>query len=331
VQAGNGAADKTAVITGGNAGLGYACSRTILAADEGWQVVLAGRDPERTASAVARLVEQTGSECVTSLRLDLASLASVRRFADTYAAQDLPPLRALVCNAGVQVVDRVAYTEDGFELTFGVNHLGHFLLANLLLPRLAAPGRIIFVSSDTHDPARHTGMPAPRYRSPKMLAWPERYPDPEAARESMAQAGQRRYTTSKLCNIYCANELARRLEQVGLSAPSHPITGNAFNPGMMPGTGLARGYGLLQRFGWYVALPALRATLRPAFLASVRDSGAALAHLVIDQALAKVTGKYFSGEAMVPSSHESYDEMRAAELWQGSTELVRLAQDETFV
>ena len=94
--------------------------------------------------------------------MDLASLRSVRAFVEDVRGAALPPLHAIVCNAGVQVVSGTERTEDGVEMTFGVNHLGHFALVQGLLDELAHPARIVVVSSGTHDPAKHTGMPDPR-------------------------------------------------------------------------------------------------------------------------------------------------------------------------
>ena len=89
------------------------------------------------------------------------------------APPTLPPVHAIVCNAGVQVVSGTEATEDGVEMTFGVNHLGHFALVQGLLDHLARPARIVVVSSGTHDPAKHTGMPDPRYTSAAELARPD--------------------------------------------------------------------------------------------------------------------------------------------------------------
>ena len=245
------------------------------------------------------------------MKLDLASLESVRQFASALAERDLPPLRGLVCNAGLQVVSGSTFTEDGFETTFGVNHLGHFLLANLLAPRLVGPARILFVSSGTHDPSRKTGMPAPRYDTAARLAHP-----PVSATQDPGLEGRRAYTTSKLCNILCTYELDRRLRQAGLSTVERPITVNAFDPGLMPGSGLARDYGALAQLGWRYVLPVL-ALFAPG-VHTTKRSGKALARLVLDPGLERVSGKYFEGARAVPSSDESYDEAKAAELWEGS-------------
>jgi NAD(P)-dependent dehydrogenase (short-subunit alcohol dehydrogenase family) len=320
--------DKTVIITGGNAGLGYACAETLVAARQGWCVVMASRDPAKASAAAAKLIAQTPGAWVETLPLDLASLASVRSFAATFAARGWPPLRALVCNAGVQGVSGITYTQDGFESTFGVNHLGHFLLTHLLLKHLTAPARIVVVSSDTHDPVRHTGMPMPHFTTAEALAWPEK--DPTPAPKDLRVLGGRRYTTSKLCNILFTYELARRLQKEGLSTDEKPITVNAFNPGLMPGTGLARAYPPLLRLGWYVLLPLVLPLARwfvP--MNTVQASGRALARLVMDPALEAVSGQYFSGMEAVRSSQASYERPPAQELWEGSVKLVKLAQSET--
>ena len=114
---------KTAIITGATSGLGLECARALLRSDSSWHIVLPARDMGRGAAAA----EELGERC-TVMPMDLASLASVRAFTDTVAAAALPPLHAIVCNAGLQVVSGTEWTYDGIEMTFGVNHLGHFAL-----------------------------------------------------------------------------------------------------------------------------------------------------------------------------------------------------------
>jgi light-dependent protochlorophyllide reductase len=318
--------DKTVIITGGNTGLGYECAKAIAASQPGWQIVIAGRSKQRISEAAQQLAELVPNAQVATLTLDLASLDSVRDFVNEFTAQDFPPLHALVCNAGIQVISGTTYTAEGFETTFGVNHLGHFLLVNLLLQHLAAPARIIVVSSDTHDPALSTGMPAPVYENAAALAWPEKSaPAPHTMDE--ATLGRQRYTTSKLCNIYFTYELSRRLEQQGLSTHEKPITANAFNPGLMPGTGLARDYTPFQRFAWNYVLPVIRPLARHFIpMNSTQESGQALARLVLDPSLENISGKYYSGLKEIPSSQESYDLPKAFELWETSASLVKLTR-----
>jgi NAD(P)-dependent dehydrogenase (short-subunit alcohol dehydrogenase family) len=314
---------KTVIVTGGNTGLGYQCARALAASSSEWHVIIASRNPDRAATAVKDLIAQTRNEHIDAMIVDLASLASVRRFAQDYAQRDLPPLRAVICNAGIQIVSGTTYTEDGFETTFAVNHLGHFLLVNLLLRHLVAPARVVFVSSGTHDPAQRTAMPAPHYRDTKSLA----YPDTKA--DDAGTAGRRAYTTSKLCNLLCAYELARRLQAEGRSTEQHPITANVFDPGLMPGSGLARDYGIMQRFAWRFILPLLRLFVPD--VNSPATSGSTLARLVLDPRFERVTGKYFVGLKEMSSSQESYDQAKAAELWKTSAELVQLQPHETIL
>ena len=96
--------------------------------------------------------------------------------------------------------------------------------------------------------SRLTGVRPPRYRDPKALAWPEKYPDDEERNETPQTVGFRRYSTSKLCDLFYAYELSGRLQLEGFSTPEHPITVNAFDPGLMPGTKLAEDHGAFERF-----------------------------------------------------------------------------------
>src|SRR2546425_691502 len=168
---------QTVILTGGTSGLGYACARTIAASHPDWYLVIPSRNQRQGTQAVNTLQQQTGNQHIEGMPLDLASLASVRAFAKDFAGRSLPPLHAVICNAGLQVVSGTTYTQDGFEMTFGVNCLGHFLLVNLLLHHLVAPARIVFVSSDAHDPessksflSRMGRTVPPRYRDARALA-----------------------------------------------------------------------------------------------------------------------------------------------------------------
>lgn len=315
--------DHTIVITGGNAGIGLACGQALAAADPRAHLVLACRDVAGASVQAQRIAARSGAR-VEALPLDLASLASVRAFA-VRLADGRPPLRTLVCNAGTQVVRGTRYTQDGMELTFGVNHLGHFLLANLLLPRMER-GRIVFVTSGTHDPQRRTGMPAPHVRTAEQLAYPERHPDPAEQGESASIAGRRRYTASKLCNVMCAYEMHRRLQAAGRTA----VTCNAFDPGAVPGTGLARDWPAPMRFAWNNVGRALVPVLRAAGLpfSTPARSGAALARVAADPALEGVSGRYWEIGHEARSSAESYDEARARALWDDSARLAGLRRDE---
>ena len=323
---------NTAIVTGANTGLGFECARA-LAETRDWHVVVACRSAEKGREAVKRLIAQTRqkeieAKEIEAMTLDLASLESVRNFARDYAAERRPQLRAIVCNAATQIVTGRTFTKDGFETTFAVNHLGHFLLVNLMLAQMAPPARIVVVSSGTHDPAQTTGMPPPIYRRARILARPDE--DSKPLDDPQGTAGRRAYTTSKLCNVLFTYELDRKLragKAVGQNGSS--ITVNAFDPGLMPGTGLARDYGRMARFAWRFVLPVLRPFVPN--VNSAARSGRSLASMVTEPRFERISGKYFQGARDVPSSKDSYDPAMAAELWQSSAAMVKLTLDETIL
>jgi len=310
------------LITGGNSGIGLECARRL--AREPLALVIASPDRERSARVVEELRRETGNPAVEEMGLDLGSLADVRRFAAALRERH-PRLHGLVLNAGVQFRRGPLRSADGFERTFAVNHLGHFLLTQLLLEplRAGAPARILVVSSGVHDPSRTTGMPDP---------W---IPDLEAAARDGAPPGQpfsgpRAYVNSKLCNLWFAYELVRRIEAAGLQREGRPLSVNAFEPGLVPGTGLARDYPAPLRLVWRRVLPLLARFV--SMVNRPETSGAALAELLLDPDLAAVSGRYFPSHTRfraAPSSHESYDEARARELWELSLRLCRLTPGES--
>jgi NAD(P)-dependent dehydrogenase (short-subunit alcohol dehydrogenase family) len=309
-------AHHSIIITGGNSGLGYQCAKAIARSSRGWQIIIASRNFPRVKSAVSRLITETNYPHIQGLELDLASLQSVRHFVRELAQFNILPLKGLVCNAGVQIVSGNTYTVDGFETTFGVNHLAHFLLVNLLLPQMAEGSRIVFVSSDTHDPATQTGMPAPRYESPHQMAFPPEINEMDNA----GSIGQSRYATSKLCNLLCTYELARRLQR-----HQSTISVNAFNSGLMLDTQLARSYSTKQKLALLLSnfLPLLRQVLK---FHNSHNMGQALASVILRPDLDGVTSQYFDGFDRGNSSPESHDERKAVELWDASKILVGLEE-----
>ncbi|MFB7055323.1 oxidoreductase [Streptomyces vinaceus] len=141
---------RTAVITGGNAGIGYHVAEQLARA--GARVVLAGRSAERTRTALDALRAAVPDAWATDVRLDLADLVSVRRAAEQLAAAG--PVDLLVNNAGVTASGKRAETAQGFELMFGTNHLGHFALTLLLAPAMSPEARVVSLGSLTHSRAR---------------------------------------------------------------------------------------------------------------------------------------------------------------------------------
>lgn len=312
-------ATKTIIITGGNTGLGFEAAKVIAGASNEWHVIIASRSQQRGNEAVQELTQTTSNPNISAMVLDLASISSIKHFVDQFTKADLPPLHVLVCNAGAQFAQGTQRTADGIESTFGVNHLGHFLFVRLLLNHLEELGRIIVVSSDTHDPSKKTGMPAPLYTSPTTLA------DPVASDQFLEKLtdlakGQVRYTTSKLCNLYFTYELSRRIQLSNRS-----ISVAAFNPGMMPGKGsaLARDYKPFLRFMWNNVMPLLR-FVRSSIRTTIQ-SGNDLARLVLSSSIN--IGKYWDGPKQIASSEESYNHDRAVELWNWSSERFDLEKE----
>jgi len=198
--AGAGASGRTFLVTGGNTGIGRATA--IALARDGGRVYIACRSAAAGEAAVDAIKAAAGSPEVWLLPLDLASLASVRDCAAAFLARD-EPLHVLVNNAGIG--GQRGLTADGFELHFGVNHLGHFALTSLLRERLKASGpgsRVVTVSSAAHYGAPGIDFDALRRRTPSFT-------------------GQREYAVSKLCNVLFTQELARRAGDVSAYA-LHP-------------------------------------------------------------------------------------------------------------
>ena len=319
---------EAALVPGGNSGIGVECASHLARA--GWRVVIASRNREASTKASRRIARETGNDAVSEMGLDLASTASVRRLAQEIEAADIQ-LRALVCNAGLQVSGGPRLSPDGFELTFAANHLGHFLLTNLLLGRLLAnaPARIVIVSSGVHDPKRWTGMPKPRIEDLGTLA-ATGGPRPDGFDGRLA------YVNSKLCNLWFAYELVRRLEAAGPSSDGRRLTVNAFDPGLVPGSGLARDYPRVLRFMWNRVLPGVARVLTSVIpgINPAHKAGGALARLVLDPALARVSGKYFPSHTRwreARSSDASYDVERARALWEASVRMTHLAPEESPV
>ncbi len=281
---------RTALVTGATSGLGRHTAG-LLAATPGWRVLLGARD----TGAGRRLAADLGASTAV-VPLDLADLGSVRTAAA--AAAGHAPLDALLLVAGLQQPRADRTSAEGFELTFAVNHLGHFLLTRELLPHLAPGARVVVVSSATHvGTLRRSGpFPGPRWAHPRELARPR------------AGSGARAYATSKLANVYFGRELARRHPELSVAV---------YDPGLMPVTGLARAYPAPVR-ALYAALAPLLTRLP--FAQEPARAAAQLTALVTGPA--GRSGRYVERDREAPSSPESTDPDRARELWEVSDELV---------
>jgi NAD(P)-dependent dehydrogenase (short-subunit alcohol dehydrogenase family) len=203
--------DRTAVVTGANGGLGYETALALAAA--GATVVMAARNQAKAATARDRIVAEHPAAQLTLVELDLASLASVRAAASAIAAEH-PVVDLLVNNAGVMGIPERT-TEDGFEMQFGTNHLGHFALTALLLPTLvrrrvdgterAGAARVVTVTSTAHHMGRAVDPDNPHLRG--------------------SYGPWKAYGQSKLANYHFGIGLQRRFERAGVRAESliaHP-------------------------------------------------------------------------------------------------------------
>jgi NAD(P)-dependent dehydrogenase (short-subunit alcohol dehydrogenase family) len=225
---------KSIVMTGGTAGIGCMAAEQMR------------RTPDVRVLVGARGEASSGVE---TRSLDLGRLASVRGFADS-AGEWLgeASIDALVLNAGTQVRALGQRTEDGFEVTFAVNHLAHYLLLRLLTPRLADGAIVVFTTSNLHDPKTNPIAP-PEHADAEGLARGEVTSSPG---EKDAMAPLRAYAASKLCNVLTARALAS-----SDLARARSLRVIAFNPGFTPGTRLIRNHGLAFRSLFALLAPIL--------------------------------------------------------------------------
>ncbi|KAI9150388.1 Short-chain dehydrogenase TIC 32 A, chloroplastic [Paramyrothecium foliicola] len=297
---------RSAIITGGTINLGYHAALDIARQHPDWLVIICSRsDKENAAEKINRTLNQKN---VTFMPLDLSDSKKVRSFAREWSSKSYPPIQALLLNAALQFPDKIVYTDEGIEATFAIAHVGHALLFHLLFPHLAEKARVVVTASGVHDPALSTGMPKAIFTTAEALA----HPPAEIANGN----GQRHYCNSKLANIMWTYALQKRLDE---RVPQRRITVNAFDPGLMPGSGLAREYPPAFRFAWQKIMPRVTPLLRILFTPNIHkpsESGESLARLAASDEMASVAGKYFEGRKEIKSSVDSYDVKKQDDLWQ---------------
>ena len=274
--------DKVCLITGATSGIGFVAAQAL--AQQGAQVVLAGRDAARGAHSVAQIKSATDNDAVDLLLADLSSQAGVaalaQAFRERYARLDV-----LVNNAGAIFTERQV-SVDGYEMTWALNHLGYFLLTHLLLDMLkdSAPSRIVNVASSAHRRGRI------------------RFDDLQGER---AYGGWRAYCQSKLANIMFTYELARRLDPT-------QVTANALHPGFVA-----------TRFGHNNAGVMARLIRAAQVLAiSVEKGAETMIYLAASPEVEGMSGKYVVNKRQARSSPRSYDAEMAKALWQVSEAMV---------
>lgn len=276
--------DLNAVVTGANSGVGR--SATELLAGAGASVVMVCRSEERGRLALEAIRKRSSDSRVWLEVADLSSLSSVRELAARLRDR-VDPIDVLVANAGVYRARREV-SEDGFEMTMAVNHLGHFVLTHRLLRKLVeVGGRVIIVSSDGH-------------RSGDL----RRYPVEDILRGRTPFMGLRAYADSKLANVLFAFELSRRMGPAGLTAAAlHPgvLSTRIWNQNANP-------------------LSLLMRAFKP-FMKRPSKGGRAVYRLAVDLAAADVGGRYFHVDEESKAADQAYDPELARELWDVSAAL----------
>lgn len=271
---------RVALVTGANTGIGRITAREL--ARRGAEVFLATRSLARTQPALDEIAQLTGRPSAHWLELDLADFASVRACAERFLATGRP-LHLLVNNAGLG--GQRGLSRDGLELTFGVNHMGHFLLTQLLRERLvaSAPARVVTVASRAHQWA--PGLDWDALRQP-----------------TRSLTGIREYMVSKLANVLFSAELGRQLAGSGVSSYAvHP--------------------GVVDTEIWRQVPRLLRPLLK---LRGLRDpeQGAQTTLYCALQAPQQETGCYYADSALKTPSRLAQDQRLAAELWRFSEQIL---------
>jgi NAD(P)-dependent dehydrogenase (short-subunit alcohol dehydrogenase family) len=292
---------KSIIMTGGTSGLGKIAAHAIAEVPNTRLIIGARRS---TAGKVE------------TIPLDLTRLASVREFAQAITERlGDDEVDGLILNAGMQFPTSDHRTEDGFETTFGVNVLAHYLLLRLLLPKLARDATVVITTSDTHDPAR---IPmGPKEFDIEKLAHPPKHRKPTGF-----SAGFRAYAASKLGDLLLARGLAASGE-----AKTKNLNVVAYNPGLTVGTSLFRAWPLWARVAMGVV-----GLVRPfARMNTVEMSGMTLAFLALDRSISRPPGRVYASlnrrklEWPDPSELALRDDVMQ-HLWHESARMVGIAE-----
>ncbi|CAM8879218.1 unnamed protein product [Rhodiola kirilowii] len=289
------ATNLTAIVTGGACGIGFETSKTL--ALRGAHVVIAARNTAAANEAKQQIVKEIPSARIDVLKLDLASLKSVREFVDEFISLNLP-LNILINNAGIMFCP-YQLSQDGIELQFATNHLGHFLLTNLLLDKMkhtaetsGIQGRIVNLSSVAHQ---HTYPGGIRF---------------DKINDKSSYNDKKAYGQSKLANILHANELSHRLKEEGVN-----ITVNSVHPGLI----------LTNLFQHHAKLMRVLYLLSFIIWKNVAQGAATTCYVALHPSLKGATGKYFTDcNEFIPT--KAMDENLRKKLWDLSNKLVSSAQ-----
>ncbi len=274
-------AGRVALVTGANTGIGRVTAREL--ARQGAQVFIATRSKERTEDALDEIRALAGPTAVEWLELDLGDFASIRKCAEQFLARGTA-LHLLINNAGL--AGARGMSESGFELAFGVNHMGTFLLTSLLLDRIksSAPARIVTVASRAHYRSTGIDWQAVRAKTASRTALPE-------------------YSTSKLANVLFSAELGRRLAGTG-------VTTYSLHPGVVASD-------VWRHVPW---------PLRPLMklgMISTEEGAQTTLHCATSAALAGQSGLYYDESRPKEPGRLARDPALAGELWTRSEQWIR--------
>lgn len=274
--------DKAFIVTGATSGIGRVTAEKIAAS--GAKVILVARDREKANAAAAEISQRTGNSAISTYIADLSSQRDVRAVA-AEISEAHPKIDVLVNNAG-SMFTRRKESVDGIEMTWALNHLGYFLLTNLLLPNIKAAGkaRIINVSSKVHMQGTI---------------------DFDDLALSEGYSWMKAYARSKLANVLFTFELANRLLDDGISV-------NCLHPGVV-GTNFGSSNGIFYRTGFAIA--------RPFFLSPEKGAETSI-YLATSEDVDGITGKYFEKCAPTPGASAANDKELQQRLWQVSEEMV---------
>lgn len=286
---------KTYVITGGNSGLGFETAKRLAMKSDENTIILACRCLDKGHIATQKIQQITKNQNIEVIKLNLCELESVIAFAEEIKRRQMV-IDGLDNNAGISGI-HTGLTKDGIDIVFQSNHLGHFLLTNLLLPYMAKDGRIVNISSDMHHPPYGELI----WHGAEMLA----YPNDDMKND------RSRYFYSKLCNLYFTYELNRRLR-----ARNSQITVCAFNPGFMGETNLSQGITKEQ-------IEYVKQTM-PERYGELPISAQAVTDILTDIQYITSEAKYYNHSTMAEKSSElSYNKENAQELWELSIKLIK--------
>lgn len=287
----------TAIITGATSGIGAETARVL--AKRGARLIIPARNLKAAEDVKSSIQREIHTAEIIVMELDLSSLTSIRRFATNFESSGLP-LNILINNAG-RFCQEFQVSQDGFEMTFATNYLGHFLLTKLLLNKMiqsskesGIQGRIINVSSCVHSWIGKEGIQFDQLRDPK------------------SYNATRAYVQSKLANILHAKELALRLKEMKAN-----VTANSVHPGIVK-TGITREQdGLITDLAFFLTSKLVK---------SIPQAASTTCYVAAHPKLKNISGKFFADCNEAFACNVANDPDKALELWRETEAMIELAQ-----